>query len=574
MNIRLIKLITCFSLIVLFFSIVSFSSTNNIYSTKANTINNNLTFPLLQEEEESDPPEIVIGERLFLETRFAHFFFANSQGDVNKELDNGDPILEFTETLGEPLPGIFAGQSINCRTCHMVDEFADTEMAGNRSYSDFARRTLVPVRQDNKPRTVRNSQPLVNSALARKEAFFLHFDGEFTSTEDLIAATFTGRNFGWLANEKSVALAHIANVIRNDDGNGDLAQEFGGAYKVILKGTDSNIPAEFLLPREFRIDVDKANDKQILNAVSKLVAAYVNSLLFIQDEAGEFDGSPYDLFLKKNNLPRKANQRETDLAYSQRLLQLLNNLANPQFVSSEDGEFTTHDQDFVFGTDELEGLKIFLTQANAPLSPTQIANGKIGNCAACHPAPNFTDFIFHNTGETQEEYDAIFGDGAFARISIPDLKTRKANFDAFLPPTENHPNAQGTFQDIPDQSRPGQTDLGLWNTFANPDIPKPQKALRKILCDNPPCKKTDLLTKSIARFKTPGLRDLGHSTPYFHTGRKETLTNVLSFYAKFGDLSRKNLVRNAAPELSVIALNSQDLNLVLSFLKSLNEDYE
>ena len=537
MNVRLIKLITCFSLLVLFFSIISFSSTNNLHSTKANSINVDLASPTLQEEEEADPPEIVIGERLFLETRFAHFFFANSQGDVNRELDSGDPILEITETLGEPLPGIFAGQSINCRTCHMVDEFTDVETAGNRSYSDFARRTLVPVRQDNKPRTVRNSQPLVNSALARKADFFLHFDGEFTSTEDLVAATFTGRNFGWLPNEKSVALAHIANVIRKNDGNDDLAQEFGGAYRVILKGTDPNIPDEFLLPREFRIDVDKANDKQILNAVSKLVAAYVNSLLFIQDEAGEFDGSPYDLFLKRNNLPRKANPSETDLAYSQRLLQLLNNLANPQFVSSDDGEFTTHNQDFVFGRDELEGLKIFLIHL-------------------------------------QEEYDLIFGDGAFARISIPDLKTRKANFDSFLPPTENHPNSQGPFQDIPDQTRPGRTDLGLWNTFANPDIPKPQKALRKILCDNPPCKKADLLTKSIARFKTPGLRDLGHSTPYFHTGRKETLTDVLSFYAKFGDLSRKNLVCNGAPELNAIALNPQDLNLVLSFLKSLNEDYE
>lgn len=33
-----------------------------------------------QEEEPGDPPEIVIGERLFLETRFAHFFKAFLDG--------------------------------------------------------------------------------------------------------------------------------------------------------------------------------------------------------------------------------------------------------------------------------------------------------------------------------------------------------------------------------------------------------------------------------------------------------------------------------------------------------------
>jgi cytochrome c peroxidase len=575
MNLRLIKLSICFILTILLLSTVLFSSANNKTSTRNFSTNQNVVNTLLQEqEEESDPPEIAIGERLFLETRFAHFFFVNSQGDVNKVLDNGDPILEFTETLDEPLPGAFAGQSINCRTCHMVDEFSDVKAAGNRSYSDFARRTLVPIRQDNKGRTVRNSPPLVNSSIARKVGFFLHFDGEFTSTEDLVIGTFIGRNFGWLANEKSLAIAHIANVIRKDNGSGDLAKEFGGAYKVVLKGTDPNIPEEFLLPKEFRIDVDKASDKEILNAIAKLVAAYVDSLLFIQDENGEFDGSPYDLFLKKNNLPRKPAQGETDLAYSRRLLQLLNNLSNPQFVSSQDGEFETHNQDFVFGKEELAGLKIFLTEANSPLSPAQIANGKIGNCVVCHTAPNFTDFLFHNTGESQEEYDSIFGEGEFAKISIPNLKTRKANYDAFLPPTENHPNAQGPFQDIPSKSNPGHTDLGLWNIFANPDIAKPQKLLKKVLCDKPPCKKDELLIKSIARFKTPGLRDLGHSAPYFHTGRKETLTDVVRFYDKIGDQARKNLVRNGAPELNAIALNPEDLDLVVTFLKSLNEDYE
>jgi hypothetical protein len=36
--------------------------------------------------------EVAIGERLFLETRFAQFFFANAGGDANAPLSAGDPV--------------------------------------------------------------------------------------------------------------------------------------------------------------------------------------------------------------------------------------------------------------------------------------------------------------------------------------------------------------------------------------------------------------------------------------------------------------------------------------------------
>jgi hypothetical protein len=43
-----------------------------------------LTAVLAQAQE--DPAEVAIGERLFLETRFAEFFARNSGGDVNRPL--------------------------------------------------------------------------------------------------------------------------------------------------------------------------------------------------------------------------------------------------------------------------------------------------------------------------------------------------------------------------------------------------------------------------------------------------------------------------------------------------------
>ena len=82
-----------------------------------------------------------VGERLFLETRFAEFFFTNSGGNPNAVLMNGDPVMDTTATIYGPLPGSFAGQSMNCRACHLVEEHENT---GNRTYCDFASRSPVP----------------------------------------------------------------------------------------------------------------------------------------------------------------------------------------------------------------------------------------------------------------------------------------------------------------------------------------------------------------------------------------------------------------------------------------------
>ena len=525
-------------------------------------------------EEEADPAEVAIGERLFLEIRFAQFFFANSGGNANAVLATGDPTMDFTATTSNPLPGPFAGTSMNCRSCHLVDEQKGIAGGGNRTYADFARRSPLPPRADGKLTTPRNSPPLVNASLARRN-FLLHFDGEFATLEDLVRETLAGRNYGWLPNERGQAIAHVANIIRNDDGNGALAQDFGGAYRKVLTGKDLSIPTELRLPSRFRIDVDRATDQQIFDGVAKLTSAYVRSLVFAQDFAGAFSGSPFDKFLRKNVLPVAPDVGEIDLHYSRRLRSLLDRLTNPQFVSPDDGTLSLHDQTFVFGPLELQGLRIFLREpASVPLSSDVIAQGGIGNCVACHAAPKFTDFSFHNTGAAQDEYDAIHGSGAFVGINIPDLVTRQSNFDAFLPPTPNHPNAAGPFREVPSAGQPDLTDLGLWNVFANPDLPRPQASLRKILCDLRPCTTDVLLGRAVARFKTPGLRDLGHSGPYLHTGRADTLESVINLYGKFSNFARAGTMRNPDALLNGIALQPNDVAALGAFLKALNEDYE
>lgn len=530
--------------------------------------------------------EEAVGERLFLETRFAQAFkeALDNGGDIN-DPNIGDPVVDIVETLGAPIDGPFKGLSMNCRACHLVDDVLDAPGGGMRTYTDFARRSPLPVRADGKTVAVRNSPPLVNSALDRPGGVLFHFDAEFNSMEELVAATFTGRNFGWLPGERAEAVAHIARVVRSDDGTGDLAKEFDGTpFRTLFGGTDASIPQEFRLMPEFRTMIDSATDQEVFDAVVKVVAAYVNGLLFSQTEdSGAPIRSPYDVFLESNGLPQAPNSNESPLDYSRRLLQLINSRESAgtlQVINSNpnrtDGQFQFHTQLFTFGAQELAGLKMFLAEpATRPASPAELAAGKIGNCIACHPAPNFTDFKAHNTGTTQKEYDAIpgHGSGAFMNLAIPTLATRTADD---LPATEQHPTASERFRAVP-AAGTTLTDLGLWNVFANPDMPEPQEKIQNILCDDEqPCSvsQDDLLNRAIARFKTPGLRDLGHSAPFMHNGQFDTLQDVIEFYKDVSDQARAGTLRNGAEKLQGIALTDSDVAPLIAFLNALNEDYE
>ena len=220
-------------------------------------------------------------------------------------------------------------------------------------------------------------------------------------------------------------------------------------------------------------------------------------------------------------------------------------------------------------------MKIFFALSRFAPAEARAGRRRIGNCAACHPGPHFTDFRFHNTGAAQEEYDGLHGLGAFAALLIPGLAERNASFNEFLPPTAKHPRAKGPFLDIPTASRPGRTDLGLWNVFGNPDQPDAQSALRALLLgEEKSLPDSQLLPRTIALFKTPGLRGLAFSDPYLHNGGKDTLEDVIRFYIRMSALARAGKLRNADPELSGILLDDDDVAPLAAFLRSLNEDYE
>lgn len=465
-----------------------------------------------------DSPAVKLGERLFRETRFAQFFFAH-QRDLNGALAAGDPsIADLPTWTGANIPNPYAGKSINCASCHLEREAANT--AGVRSLNDYSVRSIVPFRsEDTETHTLRNS-PAIEGAVVKGKP--LHFDGEFATSDALIVGGWTGRNFGWLAGEAPQAIRHIAAVIRADNGR------FPGAGNAAAKPYRD----AFL---SFGQDADALGDEALVQLAASFVTAYMES------KAPRF-ASPFDRFLAKNSLPRGPAKDELPASFHLRLLEsILKKERAGKLALQENGGF---------GSRELSGLKIFL-DANR------------GNCASCHQMPLFTDFAFHNIGISQLEYDQKNGPGAFMARKFPSLSERTAA------DIENARRA-------PALERPEWADLGLWSVFANPAMPAPQAGLRSLLCltvSERECGVDEVLLESaLGRFKTPGLRNLQRGAPFFHDGGTMTIEDAAGNYLILSMMARRDKLRSPDPELKRMRLSGPDRVPLAAFLRSLGED--
>jgi hypothetical protein len=527
------------------------------------------------------PADQALGERIFRDPRFSQWFSTHST-NVNAFPTSGDPTVDDAENaLGPAMPGSLAGAAMACSLCHLVEQNAAADGTNMRAYADYAQRSPIPDRGDGQSHTPRNSPPMVDSLVPHQGPTFLHLDGQFVSAADLIVSSFTGRNLGWLPTESTQAVAHIASIIRADDGTQFIGPDpglAGTSYAADFLGQDFRILARLRIPPEDRLDVHSATDAEVLQAVAKVVAAYISGLRYSRDTTGAYDFSPFDVFLKLNGLPRKPDEGEAPLDYARRLRTAVETLASPEWVTPDMGSYLHHAAPFAFGPTELQGLEIFLAEGGPPgAAPTASAGAAgTGNCLVCHTPPDFTDHLFHSTGASQLEYDDVHGPGAFFALSVPDLTTRNANALAYLPASVANPTARGTFRSPPAAEDATLADLGLWNVFANPDIPNPQSALNSVLCTptTADCSAATLLSKTLTLFKTPGLRDLDDSAPYLHNGTATDLKAVLAQYEKVSDLQRAGALRNGDPRLGSINLGPQDLAPLEAFLHSLAEDYQ
>lgn len=72
-------------------------------------------------------------------------------------------------------------------------------------------------------------------------------------------------------------------------------------------------------------------------------------------------------------------------------------------------------------------------------------------------------------------------------------------------------------------------------------------------------------------FKTPGLRNVEFTGPYFHNGGKATLMQVVDFYNRGGDFSAEN-APVPDPTIKPLGLTEQDKEDLVAFLLSLSDD--
>src|SRR5215831_1646413 len=88
----------------------------------------------------------------------------------------------------------------SCSNCHMTDQGPE----GPRAFTDFLTKSWVPWRTGDPRRDgLRNAPTIFDLSDAPR----LHYDGEFSSLEELARGTLTGRSMGWLPGEESDAAA-------------------------------------------------------------------------------------------------------------------------------------------------------------------------------------------------------------------------------------------------------------------------------------------------------------------------------------------------------------------------------
>ncbi len=72
-------------------------------------------------------------------------------------------------------------------------------------------------------------------------------------------------------------------------------------------------------------------------------------------------------------------------------------------------------------------------------------------------------------------------------------------------------------------------------------------------------------------FKTPGLRNIELTAPYFHNGGQLTLRQVIDFYNRGGDFHEEN-INNLDPDIENLNLSEQDKDDLVEFLKALTDE--
>ncbi len=122
--------------------------------------------------------------------------------------------------------------------------------------------------------------------------------------------------------------------------------------------------------------------------------------------------------------------------------------------------------------------------------------------------------------------------------------------------------------------RPTQEDLGVGgkDPFGNPLSDSRMAQQGKFTDPNlsPSISSTERVAVD-GSFKTPGLRNIELTAPYFHNGGQFNLKQVVEFYNRGGDFHDEN-IKDLDPDIENLGLSEDEQNALVAFMRSLTDD--
>lgn len=120
--------------------------------------------------------------------------------------------------------------------------------------------------------------------------------------------------------------------------------------------------------------------------------------------------------------------------------------------------------------------------------------------------------------------------------------------------------------------RPTAEDLGVGGVdpWGNPLSESRLAKLGKFVDPKQPVSSSSRVAVDGA-FKTPGLRNVALTAPYFHNGGQATLRQVVEFYNRGGDFHENNLA-NLDPDIETLGLDAREQDDLVDFLRALTDD--
>jgi cytochrome c peroxidase len=167
-------------------------------------------------------------------------------------------------------------------------------------------------------------------------------------------------------------------------------------------------------------------------------------------------------------------------------------------------------------------------------------------CINCHGGPEFTNASVRNVKNERLERmtmgdgnEAVYDNGFYnigVRPTLEDVGV--GGIDPFDNPLSDSRMAQQ-------------------GKFTDPNLSPPISSTERVAVDG--------------AFKTPSLRNIELTAPYFHNGGQFNLKQVIEFYNRGGDFHEQN-IKDLDPDIENLGLSEDEQNALVAFLQSLTDD--